>query len=67
MLVQERAGGPFDPGSVMAKRFRTADGSAVSLRSRGVIADDGTKPAIERESYCAMIDGCERLSLTVKL
>lgn len=41
----------------MAKHFRTVDELVALLRSRGVITDSDTKPAIERESYYAIVNG----------
>lgn len=44
----------------MAKHFRTVDELVALLQSRGVITDDGTKPAIERESYYAIVNGYKK-------
>lgn len=44
----------------MPKEFKTNDELVEILRSRGVITDEDTKPAIERESYYAIVNGYKK-------
>lgn len=41
----------------MAKEFKTIEELVALLKSRGVATDEGTKRAIERESYYAIVNG----------
>lgn len=44
----------------MAKHFRTVDELVQLLQSRGVITDENTRSAIERESYYAIVNGYKK-------
>ncbi len=43
----------------MAKEFKTIDELVALLESRGVKTNDGTKRALEKESYYAVVNGCK--------
>lgn len=52
-----RTGGSLIIGGTMAKEFKTVSELVSLLESRGVATDAETAPAIERESYYAIVNG----------